>query len=124
VSVIFNAMLILEMSDRGGVEALNKLLYEKDTERHQQFGKVDMDGAGGTKFFTTDVYAAAFNHFVPEDVEECIAQTPWRFPDTVLYVRDLMDYHYDEARSLSARTVTELRAGASRRTQETPEEDR
>lgn len=109
MSVIFNAMLIFELSDRPGVEALNKLLYEVDTERHQQFGEINMDGAGGSKFFTQDVYAAAFNHLTPDDVEDCVCRASWRFPATVLYIRDLGDYHYDEDRSLSARTVEEMR---------------
>jgi hypothetical protein len=113
MSVIFDAMLVLEMDDRNGIAALNRLLHEADAERHQQFAQIDMGGAGGSKFFTKPVYAAAFNHFIPEDVEECIRATPWRRPEWVLYVMDIGDYHLgDDERSLSARTVAEMIATA------------
>src|SRR4051812_3260126 len=117
MSVIFDAMLILELGDQEAIEALNKALYFADTERHQQFGKVDFDraGAGGSKTFTTTVYAAAFNHFTPTDVEGCIRAAPWRYPECVLYVRDLGDYHYDEPSGLSSQTVAELRAAVATR---------
>lgn len=114
MSVIFNAMLVFEMADRQGVEALNRLLHKADSERHQQFAKIDMGGAGGSKYFTGDVYAAAFNHFIPNDVEDCIRATPWRNPNWVLYVRDPGDYdHGDGDRSLSAQTVADMIRGAA-----------
>jgi hypothetical protein len=111
VSVIFDAMLVFGLSDRRGRADLNRRLYHADTERRQQFGEVDVDraGAGGSKVFTTDVYAASFNHLTPSTVEECIVAAEWQYPETILYVRDLGDYHYDEDVSLSAQTVAQLR---------------
>lgn len=110
MSVIFDAMLIPQIGEREAIEAVNKALYFKDTERHQQFGQLNMDDAGGSKAFCTDVYAAAFNHLIPDDVEECICAAPWKAPAWVLYVRDLGDYHYNEDVSLTAVTVEALRA--------------
>jgi hypothetical protein len=112
VSVTFDAMLICALREVEAVRELNRLLHIKDTARRQTFNEIDMDGAGGTKVFTTDVYAACFNHVTPSDVEECICAAPWRHPGWVLYVRDLGDYHYDEDESLTARTVAQLRASA------------
>lgn len=43
--------------------ALNEWAFAADPERHQKFEMIDMDKAGGSKFFVEDVYAAAFNHF-------------------------------------------------------------
>lgn len=125
MSVIFDAMLIPQLPEREAIAALNKALHDKDAERHQTFNEINMDHAGGSKVFTTDVYAAAFNHFVPSDVEDCICDAPWRAPAWVLYVRELGDYHYDEETSLTAVTVEALLAGrvASSRTRPTTMED-
>ena len=116
MSVIFDAMLVAFMNEDDAIEALNKALDEKDTERHQSFERINMDGAGGSKFFTTYVYAAAFNHLAPGDVEECICAAPWRYPRSVLYVMELGDYFhgdYDDT-PLAAQTVEDLRAAAQR----------
>lgn len=112
MSVTFDAMLVLALRDNEAMRELNRLLHIKDEARHQTFNAIDMDGAGGSKFFTTDVWSACFNHFAPDDVEQCVCSTSWRHPDWVLYVRDLGDYHYDETNSLSAQTVTQLRQAA------------
>lgn len=114
MSVTFEAMLIFELPDRDGMADLNRRLYEADTERHQQFNRIDMDHAGGTKFFTTEVWAACFNHFTPSDVEDCIAATQWRYPEWIMYVEDLGDYHYsdygDDKHALSARRLSDITA--------------
>jgi hypothetical protein len=113
MSVTFDAMLIPQLPEREAIEAVNKALYFTDTERHQQFRQINTDAAGGSKAFCTDVYAAAFNHLIPDVVEECICVAPWKAPAWVLYVRDLGDYHYDEDVSLAAVTVEALRAERS-----------
>lgn len=43
-------------------KALNEWLRENDPEREQQLRQIDMKHAGGTKFFTTDIWAAALNY--------------------------------------------------------------
>lgn len=96
VSVTFQAMLIPGLGDEHeAVRALNVALHIADAERHQNFEPVDMEAAGGTKSFTNAVYAACFNHLVPTDVEECVVGAPWRYPEYVLYLRDLGDYSMD-----------------------------
>lgn len=110
MSVIFDAMLIFELPDPDGMRDLNLLLHIADPERRQTFNEIDMDGAGGSKFFTTDVWAAAFNHFTPADVEDCICAANWCHPQFVHYVRELGDYVYDEDVSITMRTVAQLRA--------------
>ena len=42
--------------------ALNEWLREADDERHQQFERIDMGAAGGSKHYVVDVWAAAFNY--------------------------------------------------------------
>jgi hypothetical protein len=44
------------------IESLNTWLAEADTERSQQFQRIDMDAAGGYKVYTPKVWAAAFNY--------------------------------------------------------------
>lgn len=48
-----------------------------DTERHQSLRKLDMDGAGGSKYFMGDVYAAAFNYLLCDEFETWIRGLPW-----------------------------------------------
>jgi hypothetical protein len=110
MSVTFEAMLIVVLHEDETMRELNRLLHIKDEQRHQQFNKLDTDHAGGSKVFGLDVWAACFNHLIPDDVEDCIAAAPWRDPQWVMYVRDLGDYHYDEETGFTAMTVAELRA--------------
>lgn len=111
MSLTFEAIILLELGDREGIGALNKALYEADPERHQQFAPINMDGAGGTKWWTMDVYAACFNYLSPETVEECVRTTAWVYPDAVLYIQDLGDYERgDEGEpALTARKVSDIR---------------
>ncbi len=43
------------------IDKLNEWLRVND-EREQQFNKIDMDAAGGVKYYVVDVWAAAFNY--------------------------------------------------------------
>jgi hypothetical protein len=111
VSVMFEAMLLPSLNEAGAVRELNRLLHIADSARHQQFGEIDMRFAGGTKFFTRPVYAACFNHLTPGEVEECICAAPWRYPEHVLYLRDLGDYSWDDdPLGWTAQSVAELAA--------------
>ena len=49
------------------IAPLNEWLLEHDPERQQQFREISMEGAGGTKVYTSDVWAAAFN-YMPFDL--------------------------------------------------------
>jgi hypothetical protein len=116
MSVTFEAMLILTPSDFKAIEALNEALYRADNERHQQFKPIQMDGAGGSKYWTTDVYAACFNHLTPHDVEACVRDAPWRYPEWVLYIVERGDYHmpdHGDESPLSARTIAEIQAATN-----------
>jgi hypothetical protein len=114
MSVIYDAMLLVNLREDEAIDAVNRALYGRDTACHQQFNKIDMDGAGGSKAFCTYVYAAAFNHLLPSDVEKAIAAAPWRHPDWVLYVYDPGDYYlgdeYGDSPGFQAKTITQLRA--------------
>lgn len=50
------------------IQALNEWLREADTERTQQFQQINMDSAGGTKWYVVDVWAAAFNYGPMEEL--------------------------------------------------------
>jgi hypothetical protein len=50
------------------IEALNAWLADTDEERQQQFRQVSFDRAGGSKFYASDVWAAAFNYGPMEEL--------------------------------------------------------
>lgn len=54
--------------------------------RGQSFRKIDMDGAGGCKFFSSDVYAAAFNVVDGEELEAWFKSLPWGDYDSAFLV--------------------------------------
>jgi len=112
MSVIVDYMIVLDNYEDEAMDVVNKLLDEVDDARHQQFRKIGMGRAGGSKFYTSDVWAAAFNHLIPTDVDDCIASAPWRYPDEVLVIVSGPDYDID----LHARTVTQLRARTPKET--------
>lgn len=45
--------------------------------RQQALRKIDMDGAGGTKYFCSDVYAAGANYLDREEFLGWIGGLPW-----------------------------------------------
>lgn len=107
MSVIVDFMIV---SDFGGeharIEEVNRELWRRDTERHQQFLEIPVDAhAGGSKVFCDHVWAGAFNHLIPEEIRAAICEAKWRFPDAVLVVESSGDYEI----SLRARSVEELR---------------
>lgn len=106
MSVIADYVLVLPHNEKDAVEAVNRRLYEVDTERHQQFGKLDSDAAGGTKWLCTDIWAAAFNHLLPHLIEETIASAPWRTPEEAIVFIDAYDYTDEPGRAV---TVAQLR---------------
>ncbi len=78
------------------IEPLNKWLYEEDSERHQQLMPINMDAAGGTKYFTTKVWAAAFN-YVPIDLTEKLKDpATWGYHVRLISVV-IRGEEYDEA---------------------------
>lgn len=106
MSVIVDAAILLSGHEHDAIEAVNARLREEDTARRQQFQKLDVDKAGGSKWFTGEIWAAAFNHLIPHDIEEAVAVAPWRYPDEVVYWQDAYDYLIPP----HAQTVSELRS--------------
>lgn len=105
MSVICDYLIVTGMQEEEAMRALNLSLHTADEARRQTFNEVNMDGAGGVKVYTDNVYAAAFNHFIPYDIDDCIAAAPWRYPDMVVVVMSSGDHDID----LHARTVTQMR---------------
>lgn len=67
-------------TDIAGTEALAALSAPLpfDTQRQQRFGELEVtNSAGGSKFFCSGVYAAAFNYVAGEDLEEWFKSLPW-----------------------------------------------
>ena len=64
------------------IDALNEWLSEHD-DRQQRFEKIDMDAAGGTKYYVADVWAAAFN-YMPIDLLAKLRDPETWHPRTLL----------------------------------------
>lgn len=110
MSVFFNALIIDGgPSDRKAIIELEDLMKSADPEREQTFNKIDMDSAGGSKWFTNDVYAGCFNHFIPDDIEKCIEKTKWEYPDSVIFVRNSGDYYYEGEPNMIYMSVSDMR---------------
>ncbi|MGB7587415.1 MAG: hypothetical protein WBM00_01765 [Solirubrobacterales bacterium] len=105
MSVIAEVVVITAESEPAGFKALNDELVAIDSERSQQFLPIDMTAAGGTKAFCADVWAGAFNHLSPSQIEDAICAAPWEHPERVVVVINPYDYREDPKTA----TVTELR---------------
>jgi hypothetical protein len=46
-------------------------------DREQSFRRLDTGPAGGSKVFTSDLYAAAFNYVGTSDIQDWFAALPW-----------------------------------------------
>jgi hypothetical protein len=71
-------------TDIAGAEALTAIgsPLPFDTAREQRFGELEVtDAAGGSKWFCSGVYAAAFNYVAGEDLESWFKSLPWRSGD-------------------------------------------
>ena len=55
-------------------------------ERQQALREIDTDGAGGTKFMGSMVYAAGANYLDVEAFREWVRALPWRYA-AVVYIR-------------------------------------
>lgn len=106
MSIILDVILVAP-NEADAVAHVNRTLARVDTERRQQFHEIDMSHAGGTKFFMTTTYAAAFNHLEPFAVAEAITDAPWEDAARVIVV---VDGGSDWMIPLQSRTVEQLRA--------------
>jgi len=54
--------VLIQGAHQKDIDKLNAWLLENDEARQQQFRQINMDEAGGTKYYVVDVWAAAFNY--------------------------------------------------------------
>ena len=54
--------VLIHGADERQIASLNDWLRESDVEGRQQFVRINMDAAGGAKYYTSKVWAAAFNY--------------------------------------------------------------
>lgn len=59
--------VVIYGAKKEAMDNVNAWLQENDPERHQALQPLDVDVAGGSKFFTSSIYAAAFN-YMPLDL--------------------------------------------------------
>jgi hypothetical protein len=60
--------------------------------RGQSLRKLDTDGAGGSKWYCSGIYAAMFNYVTPSDVKDFLDSLDWTgYTATVV-----IDYEHDE----------------------------
>lgn len=62
------------------IDRLNAWCAENDDERQQVPTMIDMDRAGGNKFFCNSVLAMAANHFPGEDLAQAFSTFGWKLP--------------------------------------------
>jgi hypothetical protein len=103
MSVICDALLFISKGRQGDIEKVNEAI--NDEARGQGFERLDMQGAGGSKFFSGEVWAAAFNHVTPSRVEDAVASVDWADPEGVVLVLDPYDYN----EPVTHRTVNQIR---------------
>ncbi len=93
MSTITDMVLFTEGYDDEAVARLNAWCADDDTERQQQFQRLDTDAAGGSKVFTSQVWAMAGNYVRYEVLGELLPTFGWKYPHhTVLVV----NYQHDE----------------------------
>lgn len=92
-------MVIYTAYDDAAMARLNKWCAEHD-EREQQFERLDMDAAGGTKVFTSQVWAMAGNYFAAEALAEVFPTFGWLYPEVAVLIID--DEHSDAAQIVRA----------------------
>lgn len=51
------------------MEKLNDTISRMDNARRQEFRRIDMDNAGGTKWYVEQLWAACFNYFQASQIK-------------------------------------------------------
>lgn len=120
MSVTTEYMVIVPHKEKEAMHGGNQELYWADKERHQQFNECGMKDAGGTKFFLTTIWAACFNHLIPDVIETALRGGQWERPDEVFVFWEPGDFYLDYEPTTSGfpierivppsvRTITEMR---------------
>lgn len=92
MSVISEVVLWLVSEDSEGLAAANRALAALDPGRANELSRIDMSGAGGGKAFTGEIYAGAFNHLSPTEIEAAMLTVHWQHPEAVMLVVEGEDH--------------------------------
>lgn len=83
-----DAVIVSIFEDDDGIAQVNKVLYDADIYRRQQFEKMDNINAGGSKFASMTVYQACFNHMTVDEVVGAFNNAKWKYRTPVLIIDD------------------------------------
>lgn len=88
MSLITDMLIFTSFDEDAAMKRLNAWCVEHDPERTQRFERLDTDAAGGTKWFTGNVWAMAGNYFRHELLVEAFPSFGWRDPECVVLIVD------------------------------------
>jgi hypothetical protein len=83
-----DAVIVNPFEDDDAIAQVNKVLYDLDVHRHQQFVKMDNSSAGGSKFASMTVYQACFNHMRVDEIVNAFNSANWQHRTPVLIIDD------------------------------------
>ena len=79
-------MVLTTWHDDEAVARLNAWCAEHDTQRQQQFAKLNTDAAGGLKVFTGDIWAMAGNYFPWWELTQVFGSFGWYNPEKAVLI--------------------------------------
>jgi hypothetical protein len=82
MSLITDVLVVTLLAETAAIEQVNAHLAATD-QRGQQLRPLNMDAAGGTKFSSFRVYAAAFNYVDYPGLRDSLLSAPWTAPEDV-----------------------------------------
>lgn len=88
MSLITDMLIFASSHETAAMERLNAWCVEHDPDREQRFERLDTDPAGGTKWFTGEVWAMAGNYFRWWELIEAFPSFDWLDPDSVVLIVD------------------------------------
>ena len=88
MSLITDMLIFICHEEREAMERLQAWCVEHDPDRQQRFEKLDTDPAGGSKWFTAEVWAMAGNYFRWSELIEAFPSFGWRDPESVVLIVD------------------------------------
>jgi len=77
MSVITNVVVIFAHDNDGAIELIKAFPHRLDEGLSFDLCKIDFGQAGGTKVFTGDVWAGAFNHLDIDAFEAYVKKIVW-----------------------------------------------
>jgi hypothetical protein len=94
MSVVTDIVIITSKDESESIGYLNEWCLEHDTERKQQFVKLNTDAAGGTKFFACHIWAMAGNYFPYKDLINVFHLFRWDEPISVVLIINHEDENF------------------------------